>query len=86
MLFEAVDDDNFDFVPGSLDALLGEEHPRVRRFLAATRGLDPEAWEKMHAVLEKAKKKMVERKNSSGGGGGRDLSSNSGGGGGTSKL
>ena len=88
VLLEAVDGD-FN-MPTSLDSLLGDHHPNVRRFLHATRSLDPEGWEKMHAVLEKAKRRMVERakgrheaasssRHDGDGGGG-------GGGGGTAKL
>ena len=49
---------------------LGDEHPNVRRFLAAVRGLDQAEWSRLHDVLDKAKKRMVERKASGGGGGG----------------
>ena len=42
----------------------------MRRFLAAVRGLDQAEWSRLHAVLERAKKRMVERKASGGGGGG----------------
>jgi hypothetical protein len=68
VLLEAVDNDFG--MPASLDALLGDGHPNVRRFLAAVRGLDPAEWGRLHAVLDKAKKRMVERKLSGDGGGG----------------
>ena len=62
VLLEAVDAREFDFLPRTLDDLLGTTHPRTRRFLEACRGLDEPAWTRIHAVLHKARDAMVARR------------------------
>ena len=62
VLLEAVDAREFEFLPRSLDDLLGTTHPRTRRFLEACRGLDEPAWTRIHAVLHKARDAMVARR------------------------
>ena len=49
-------------LPPSLDALLGDAHPRARTFLRACQSLDADAWNRTHHLLERAKARMVRRK------------------------
>jgi len=49
-------------MPPTLDALLGEGHPRVTKFLAACQDLDFDEWRSIHGVLHTARDKMAARK------------------------
>ena len=49
-------------MPPTLDALLGEGHPRVIKFLAACQDLDFDEWRSIHGVLHTARDKMAARK------------------------
>jgi len=59
-LLEAIDEDFG--MPPTLDALLGEGHPRVTKFLAACQDLDFDEWRSIHGVLHTARDKMAARK------------------------
>ena len=50
-------------MPPTLDALLGEDHPRITRFLAACQDLDWTEWRSIHGILHTARDKMAARKN-----------------------
>lgn len=49
-------------MPPTLDALLGEDHPRITRFLAACQDLDWTEWRSIHGILHTARDKMAAKK------------------------
>ena len=48
-------------MPPTLDALLGDDHPRITRFLAACQDLDWTEWRSIHGILHTARDNLLSR-------------------------